>query len=65
MEGVTDPDIKIGAVPPPVLPVEKKVTVPLPPVPAGKSICAAGDITPVEAVVHPVDLATFTRAYEV
>jgi len=60
--GDTPPDQSIAVVPPPVLPVLKKLMVPLPPVPAGKSIFAAGLTLPVVAVLHPVERATLTRA---
>jgi hypothetical protein len=44
MFGVTVPDHRIAAAPPPVdLPVDQKVAVPAPPVPAGNAIAATGD----------------------
>jgi hypothetical protein len=67
MEGVTEPLHKIGCVPVGGLAllfeVEKKVTVPVPPVPAGKSMLAMGLIeegSPVGALQAPVVRATFT-----
>ena len=55
----------MSAAPPPVLPQLKCVTVPEPPVPAGKSMFAAG-LTLLAVTVKPEPLrATFTRAYEV
>jgi len=65
MVGDTPPLHRIGEVPPPDLPVEKKFIVPLPPVPAVKSMFAAGLTLPADEVVHPVERATFARAYEV
>src|SRR5215207_7990354 len=60
--GVTVPEWKMSVAPPPVLPVLKCVTVPLPPVPAGKSMLATG-LTLLAVTVHPpVVLATLTRA---
>ena len=41
--GVTVPLHRIGVVPPPVFPVEKLVTVPLPPVPAGNVMFETGE----------------------
>jgi hypothetical protein len=62
MFGVTVPENKIAAAPPPVFPAEKWVTVPDPPVPAGKSIFATGD-TEFAVTVQPLPLRpTFTRA---
>jgi hypothetical protein len=63
--GVTVPDHKIAAAPPPVLHVEKCDTVPVPPVPAGKSMLATGDTDPPVTAQPPEDRATFTAAYDV
>jgi hypothetical protein len=60
--GVTVPLHRMGAVPPPVLHVEKYVTVPDPPVPAGKSMLATGDTEPPVTVQPPVVRATLTAA---
>ena len=64
MEGDTAPDHRIAEAPPPDLPVLKKVIVVPEPELDGKSIFAAGEIVPPdpEAVVQPVERATFTRA---
>ena len=62
MFGVTVPLQRIAVAPPPVLPVEKYVTVPEPPVPAGKSMLATGETEP-ELSAHPPEVrATLTRA---
>lgn len=64
--GVIVPDHRIAVAPPPVLPVEKCVAVPEPPVPAGKSMLAAGlTLPPDDALQPPVVLATLVRAYDV
>lgn len=63
--GVTVPDHRIAVAPPPVFPVEKFVTVPEPPVPAGKLIFETGEqlAGPVPEIVQPLDVrATLTRA---
>lgn len=62
MVGDTAPLHRMGEVPPPDFPVEKKLMVPEPPVPAGKSMFATGLTVPPDAVLHPVDLATFALA---
>ena len=61
--GVTVPLQRIAAAPPPLLPVEKCVTVE-PDAPLdGKSMFACGLMLPVVDVVQPLpDRATFTRA---
>ncbi len=65
MFGVTVPDQRMAVAPPPVLPVEKFVTVPLPPVPAAKLMLETGehDAGPVPETVHPPEVrATDARA---
>ena len=64
MFGVTVPDQRIAAAPPPVFPVLKCVTVSGAPVPVANVIVAAGDIEPPVplAVDQPLERATFTRA---
>jgi hypothetical protein len=60
--GETTPAIKIGAVPPPLLPVEKCVIV-VPAAPLdGKSRLALSATDPPEAAFHPVDRNVFWRA---
>jgi hypothetical protein len=63
--GDTAPDQSIALVPPPDLPVLKKLMVPEPPVPATKSMFAAGLTLPALDVVQPVERATLARAYDV
>ena len=65
MLGVTVPLHRIGVAPPPVLPVEKFVTVPEPPVPAGKVMLETGEqlAGPVPTTVQPPTVrATLARA---
>jgi hypothetical protein len=62
IDGVIVPDQSIAAAPPPVLPVEKYVAVPLPPVPVAKSMFAAGETLPPDAADQPAARPTFTRA---
>ena len=63
MFGVTVPEKNIFAAPPPVAPKLACVTVPVPPVPAGKSIFATGDVDPAAGAENPpVVRATLTRA---
>ena len=59
MDGLTVPQNNIAAAPPPVLPKLKYVTVPDPPVPAGKSIFASGETDPDVTVNPEPDRATF------
>jgi hypothetical protein len=72
IEGVTEPLHRIGWAPVGGVAldfeVEKKPTLPEPPVPGGKSILAAGEIaagSPAGAVQAPVVRPTFTLVYEV
>ena len=63
--GVTVPDHRIAVAPSPVFPVLKLVTVPEPPVPAGKVMLLTGEqlAGPVpETVQPPVLRATLARA---
>ena len=63
--GVTVPDHRIAVAPPPVLPVEKFVTVPEPLAPAGNEMLEPGDqlAGPVPEIVQPPEVrATLTRA---
>jgi hypothetical protein len=65
MFGVTVPLQSIAVAPPPVLPVLKLVTVPVPPVPAGKVMLDTGEqfAGPVPLIVQPpVVRATLARA---
>lgn len=55
MLGVTVPDHRIAADPPPLFPVEKYVAVPDPAVPAAKSMFEAG-LTELPVTVHPPDV---------
>jgi hypothetical protein len=45
-----------------LIPTEKKVAVPDPPVPAGKVIAATGEVLCADATVHPGELVERTTA---